>query len=34
VWLTRRVPPHTKVYYKAAMSSDQGPTDIIEFRES
>ncbi len=34
VWLTRSVLPHTKVYYKAAMSSEQGPTDIIEFRQS
>lgn len=32
VWLTRSVPPHTKVYYKAAMSTETGDTDIIEFK--
>lgn len=32
VWLTRSVPPHTKVYYKAAMTTDTGDTDIIEFK--
>ena len=34
VWLTRSVKPHTKVYYKAAMSHDDGSTDTIEYRES
>lgn len=32
VWITRSVPPHTKVYYKAAMTTDSGDTDIIEFK--
>ena len=32
VWLTRSVPPHTKVYYKAALSNGSGETDIIEFK--
>jgi len=34
VWLTRSVPPGTKVYYKAAMTDKDGATDIIEFKES
>lgn len=32
VWLTRSVPPNTKVYYKAAMSDGSGNTDLIEFK--
>jgi serine O-acetyltransferase len=32
VWLTRSVPPHTKVYYKAALTNNDGETDIIEFK--
>jgi serine O-acetyltransferase len=32
VWLTRSVPPHTKVYYKAALTDKEGDTDIIEFK--
>jgi serine O-acetyltransferase len=32
VWLTRSVPPHTKVYYKAALTTNDGETDIIEFK--
>lgn len=32
VWLTRSVEPHTKVYYKAAMTTESGDTDIIEFK--
>jgi len=32
VWLTRSVPPHTKVYYKAALTDKDGETDIIEFK--
>lgn len=34
VWLTRSVPPYTKVYYKAAMTDESGETDVIEFRKS
>ena len=32
VWLTRSVPPSTKVYYKAALQNENGETDIIEFK--
>ncbi len=32
VWLTRSVPPHTKVYYKAALTDSNGNTDTIEFK--
>jgi len=32
VWLTRSVPPETKVYYKAALTDQSGETDMIEFR--
>jgi serine O-acetyltransferase len=32
VWLTRSVPPNTKVYYKAALTNNDGQTDIIEFK--
>ncbi len=32
VWLTRSVEPGTKVYYKAAMSSNEGETDVITFK--
>ncbi len=32
VWLTRSVPPNTKVYYKAALTNNEGETDIIEFK--
>ncbi|HKL03942.1 MAG TPA: serine O-acetyltransferase EpsC [Cryomorphaceae bacterium] len=32
VWLTRSVPEHTKVYYKAALTNNDGETDIIEFK--
>lgn len=32
VWLTRSVPPNTKVYYKAALSNEQGLTDMIEYK--
>ncbi len=32
VWLTRSVPPGTKVYYKAALTNNDGETDIIEFK--
>ncbi len=32
VWLTRSVPPHTKVYYKAALTDNNGNTDTIEFK--
>jgi serine O-acetyltransferase len=32
VWLTRSVPPYTKVYYKAALTNNDGETDIIEFK--
>lgn len=32
VWLTRSVPPNTKVYYKAALTNNDGETDIIEFK--
>lgn len=34
VWLTKSVPPNTKVYYKAAMTDQSGNTDLIEFRAS
>lgn len=32
VWLTRSVPPETKVYYKAALTDQSGETDMIEFK--
>jgi serine O-acetyltransferase len=32
VWLTRSVPPNTKVYYRAALTDRDGETDIIEFK--
>ncbi len=32
VWLTRSVPPHTKVYYKAALTNGDGDTDLIEYK--
>ncbi len=32
VWLTRSVPPETKVYYKAALTDKSGETDMIEFK--
>jgi len=32
VWLTRSVPPETKVYYKAALTDESGETDMIEFK--
>lgn len=32
VWLTRSVPANTKVYYKAALTNNDGETDIIEFK--
>ena len=32
VWLTRSVPPETKVYYKAALTNESGETDMIEFK--
>jgi len=32
VWLTRSVPPHTKVYYKASLTDREGHTDTIEFK--
>lgn len=32
VWLTRSIPPHTKVYYKAVMSDSQGNVDTIEIK--
>ena len=32
VWLTRSVPSETKVYYRAALTDNEGETDIIEFK--
>jgi serine O-acetyltransferase len=32
VWLTRSVNAYTKVYYKAAMSTENGDNDVIEFK--
>lgn len=33
VWLTRSIPPHSKVYYQAQMhNSEQGQTDLIIFK--
>lgn len=33
VWLTRSIPPHSKVYYQAQMhNSEQGQTDLIVFK--
>ena len=31
VWLTRSVPPNSKVYYKAKMSNSEGETDTVIF---
>lgn len=32
VWLTKSVPPNTKVYYQAKMTNAEGETDTITFR--
>lgn len=32
VWLTKSVPPNTKVYYQAKMTNTEGETDTITFR--
>jgi len=32
VWLTRSVPPQSKVYYKAKMSNEEGEIDTITFK--
>jgi len=33
VWLTRSVPPNTKIYYKASMTDSSGETDMITFKQ-
>lgn len=33
VWLTQSVPAHSKIYYKASMSNEQGETDLITFKQ-
>lgn len=33
VWLTRSVPPNTKIYYKASMTDSSGKTDMITFKQ-
>lgn len=33
VWLTRSVPPNTKIYYKASMTDTLGETDMITFKQ-
>jgi len=33
VWLTQSVPAHSKIYYKASMSNEQGDTDLITFKQ-
>ncbi|MDR9364480.1 MAG: serine O-acetyltransferase EpsC [Balneolaceae bacterium] len=33
VWLTRSVPPNTKIYYKASMTDSTGETDMITFKQ-
>lgn len=32
VWLTKSVPPHSKIYYKASMTNTEGETDTITFK--
>lgn len=32
VWLTRSVPPGSRVYYQAKMSNSEGETDVITFK--
>ncbi|MFK7952667.1 MAG: serine O-acetyltransferase EpsC [Ekhidna sp.] len=32
VWLTQSVPPHSKIYYQAQMSTSEGITDTIIFK--
>jgi serine O-acetyltransferase len=32
VWLTRSVPPGSKIYYQASMTDTSGKTDTITFK--
>lgn len=32
VWLTKSVPPHSKIYYQAKMTNTEGETDTITFK--